>query len=102
AGFRAGGNGKAGPAGQVTRGNESAGPGMARVSSPPASKRPDTSFADGVLRAERTSRTDLLVCSVPYSQPDFQRPHPPNCAASFVNSVKKSKTLDRTGKTPTC
>ena len=23
------------------------------------------------------------------SQPDFQRPHPPNCAASFGNSVKK-------------
>jgi hypothetical protein len=62
------------------------------------SRRSNTALADGVLRAERASRPALLVCSVPYSQPDFQRPHPPNCPASFVNRVKKSETIEEPGK----
>ena len=45
------------------------------------------SFADGVLRAERLARFDLLVCPVSCSQPDFQRSNPKDRAANFANRV---------------
>ena len=69
-------------------------PHMVGVSSPPATKWPDTSFADGVFRAERLTRFDLLVSLVSCSQSDFQRSHPKDRAASSGNWMRQSLAVN--------
>src|SRR5689334_10496643 len=67
---------------------------MVGVSSPPATKWSDTSFADGVFRAERLTRFDLLVSLVSCSQSDFQRSHPKDRAASSGNWMRQSLAVN--------